>query len=209
MILPAGSSSRWPVGSTLALRFGSGSKALRLPTPLTCAPSRIRTCDLLLRRTLHCLPQPACSQAIGRSGCARVAVSAPWIRPAVARVWHAVGPARCGRTISLGMSAAGRSDQPFRGSAGSLDAPPVTVNLRVRPTHRAGSGHGDPFLTRSFPSSVLPATVPPTCHAACPLASLVRRCCPLVVARIWHGGRSHDRRSAVNRSLTPVHPTCN
>lgn len=35
-----------------------------------CAPSRIRTCGLLLRRTLHCMPESARSQVIGRSACA-------------------------------------------------------------------------------------------------------------------------------------------
>lgn len=45
--------------------------------------------DLLLRRTLHFLPGPACLQVIGYSGYAQVAVSAPWFRLGVARVWHA------------------------------------------------------------------------------------------------------------------------
>jgi hypothetical protein len=48
--------------------------------------------DLLLRRTLHCLLKPACSQVNGCSGCARVAVSMPGSRAAVARVWHASAP---------------------------------------------------------------------------------------------------------------------
>jgi hypothetical protein len=45
-----------------------------------------------LRRTLHCLVQPARSQVIDCSGCVRVAVSAPRFGLAVTRVWHAAGP---------------------------------------------------------------------------------------------------------------------
>src|SRR5215467_2833082 len=61
--------------------------------PSSTTPNTMCTnpCDLLLRRTLRHLLQPACSQVIYRSGCARVAVSTPGFRFGVARVWHAVG----------------------------------------------------------------------------------------------------------------------
>jgi hypothetical protein len=63
--------------------------------------------------------------------------------PGVALVWHAVsGTPPPGRTISLGMSAAGRPDQYRCRSAHSKSDPSVTVTPPDRPTHRARAGHG-------------------------------------------------------------------
>jgi len=120
--------------------------------------------DLLLRRTLHCLMQPPCSQVIDCSGRVRVAVSMPWFRLGVARVWHAVGSAaRHGLTISLGMSTAHRLDQSFRRSAHISVALLVTVSTRVRLTYRARSGHGGP---RRVPNAAARAPVPSDAYRA-------------------------------------------
>lgn len=103
-------------------------------------------------------------------------------------------------TVSLGMSAAGRSDQSLRRSATALGTPLVTVNPRVRPTHRARSGHGDLFLTRSFVLSSGLHVPRSECVQAArewPLATAV----PPVLAQMWHAmALSCDSRPFVCKS---------